>query len=239
MVTHPFDPDDDFPFDGPSETPRSAAPPDPPDPPEAPHREGAGPRPGDEPGGADWERVREAAWRVGQRVRRHERVLHTRISQELAGELRRAADDLRVPVSNLVRNVLEEAFGAVERVSDEVGGFLEEVPRRRRGRPRRPAPAAPPGPPLRAPGPAARAAGARRGGGVRGRRLRRGGRARGAGRRGVGRARGGAGRRGARAAHARGPCRDGPPGGRRARSGLPPAARSFPSPRCSAGSRCS
>ena len=32
-----------------------------------------------------------------------------------------------MPVSNLVRNVLEEAFGAVERVSDEVGDFLEEV----------------------------------------------------------------------------------------------------------------
>lgn len=123
MVTHPFDPDDDFPFEGPSEASQAGSPPEPPRPP------GAGERPdpeGDEED-AGWERVREAAWRVGQRARRHERVLHTRISQELAQDLRRAADDLRVPVSNLVRNVLEEAFGAVERVSDEVGGFLEEV----------------------------------------------------------------------------------------------------------------
>jgi BMFP domain-containing protein YqiC len=59
--------------------------------------------------------------------RRKERVLHTRISEQLSEDIRRASEDLRVPVSNLVRNVLEEAFGAVERVSDEVGEFLEEV----------------------------------------------------------------------------------------------------------------
>jgi hypothetical protein len=59
--------------------------------------------------------------------RRKERVLHTRISEQLSEDIRRASEDLRVPVSNLVRNVLEEAFGAVERVSDEVGEFLEDV----------------------------------------------------------------------------------------------------------------
>jgi hypothetical protein len=59
--------------------------------------------------------------------RRKERVLHTRISEQLSDDIRRASEDLRVPVSNLVRNVLEEAFGAVERVSDEVGEFLEDV----------------------------------------------------------------------------------------------------------------
>lgn len=128
-MTQPFDPDDDFPFDGSAGRPRAGSPPEPPRPPEAPEPPRAAEtadldRDEDDAG---WERVREAAWRVGQRARRHERVLHTRISQELAQDLRRAADDLRVPVSNLVRNVLEEAFGAVERVSDEVGGFLEEV----------------------------------------------------------------------------------------------------------------
>jgi hypothetical protein len=129
MVTQPFDPDDDFPFGSSSEPTRPGSPPEPPRPPEAPEPPRAA-READLDGDEDdagWERVREAAWRVGQRARRHERVLHTRISQELAQDLRRAADDLRVPVSNLVRNVLEEAFGAVERVSDEVGGFLEEV----------------------------------------------------------------------------------------------------------------
>jgi hypothetical protein len=59
--------------------------------------------------------------------RRKERVLHTRISEELADDIRRIADDLRVPVSNIVRNVLEETFSVVERVSDDVGDILEEV----------------------------------------------------------------------------------------------------------------
>ena len=96
-------PDDDFPFD---------------DGPPGPH----GPDDAESP--EDWDRVREAAG--GQRQRK-ERVLHTRVSEQLSEDIRRAADDLRVPVSNLVRNVLEEAFGAVEQLSDEVGGFLEEV----------------------------------------------------------------------------------------------------------------
>ncbi len=37
------------------------------------------------------------------------------------------ADDLRLPVSNLVRNVLEEAFSVVEQVSDDLGGVLDDV----------------------------------------------------------------------------------------------------------------
>ena len=36
-------------------------------------------------------------------------------------------DDLRVPASNLVRNVLEEVFDAVEDVSDDMGGVFEDV----------------------------------------------------------------------------------------------------------------
>ena len=58
---------------------------------------------------------------------RKERVLHTRISEQLAEDIRRMAEDLRVPVSNLVRNVLEEAFDVVESVSDNVGDLVEEV----------------------------------------------------------------------------------------------------------------
>ena len=83
---------------------------------------------------------------------RKERVLHTRISEQLADDLRSIADELRVPVSNLVRNALEEAFSVVETVTDNVGGLVEEVveeaervrervragwPQRRRWRPRR------------------------------------------------------------------------------------------------------
>jgi hypothetical protein len=58
---------------------------------------------------------------------RKERVLHTRISEQLAEDIRAIADDLRVPVSNLVRNVLEEAFDAVERVSGDVSHLVEDV----------------------------------------------------------------------------------------------------------------
>jgi hypothetical protein len=58
---------------------------------------------------------------------RKQRVLHTRISEQLAEDLRRIADDLRVPVSNLVRNALEEAFSVVETVTDNVGDFVGEV----------------------------------------------------------------------------------------------------------------
>jgi hypothetical protein len=65
----------------------------------------------------------------GPRRRRHrkERVLHTRISEPLAEDIRRMAEDLRVPVSNLVRNVLEEAFSVVEAVTDNVGDLIDDV----------------------------------------------------------------------------------------------------------------
>jgi hypothetical protein len=63
----------------------------------------------------------------GRRRARKARVLHTRISDSLAEDIRRIADDLRVPTSNLVRNVLEEVFDVVESVSDDVGGLFEEV----------------------------------------------------------------------------------------------------------------
>jgi hypothetical protein len=61
------------------------------------------------------------------RHRRKERVLHTRVSDGLADDIRRLADDLRVPASNLVRNVLEEVFAVVEAMSDDVGGLFEDV----------------------------------------------------------------------------------------------------------------
>lgn len=63
----------------------------------------------------------------GPRGHRKERILHTRVSRQLSEEIRRVAEDLRVPVSNLVRNVLEEAFHVVEQVSGDVGGIVEEV----------------------------------------------------------------------------------------------------------------
>ncbi len=67
-----------------------------------------------------------------QRRQRHrrcrkERVLHTRVSENLVEDIRRIAEDLRVPASNLVRNVLEEVFDVVESVSDDVGDLFEEL----------------------------------------------------------------------------------------------------------------
>jgi hypothetical protein len=53
--------------------------------------------------------------------------LHTRISEQLSDDIRRLAGDLRVPASNLVRNVLEEVFTVVESVSDDVGDLFEDV----------------------------------------------------------------------------------------------------------------
>ena len=80
----------------------------------------------DEPLGAADEFDQRSQAERGER-RRKERVLHTRISEDLAADLRRVADDLRVPVSNLVRNVLEEAFSVVESVTGNVGELIEEV----------------------------------------------------------------------------------------------------------------
>ena len=68
--------------------------------------------------------------RRGHRHARHarkERVLHTRISEQLADDIRRFAEDLRVPASNLVRNVLEEVFAIVDDVSDDVGDLFDDV----------------------------------------------------------------------------------------------------------------
>ncbi len=59
--------------------------------------------------------------------RRKQRVLHTRVSDTLAEDIRRIADDLRVPASNLVRNVLEEVFDVVESVSDDVSDLFGDV----------------------------------------------------------------------------------------------------------------
>ena len=70
------------------------------------------------------ERRRE---REARRRERKGRILHTRISDELAQDIRRVAEELRVPVSNLVRNVLDEAFSAVEYVSDNVGDLVEDI----------------------------------------------------------------------------------------------------------------
>lgn len=64
-----------------------------------------------------------------------ERVLHTRVPAILEDELKRLAKNLRVPVSNVVRAILEDAVDAVDTVGevaeDELVGFADRLARQR------------------------------------------------------------------------------------------------------------
>lgn len=62
-----------------------------------------------------------------KREERKERVLHTRIPAALEEQIKRLADGLRVPVSNLVRNMLEDAIEMTRRVRDRVPGHVDPV----------------------------------------------------------------------------------------------------------------
>jgi hypothetical protein len=55
----------------------------------------------------------------GEREKK-ERVLHTRVPAVLESELKRFADSLRVPVSNLIRTILEDAVGVADRATGRV-----------------------------------------------------------------------------------------------------------------------
>ena len=59
-----------------------------------------------------------------------DRVLHTRIPESLEDAIKDKAQRLRIPVSNLVRNVLEQTFQLVEDVVDD---SLEIAQAARRG----------------------------------------------------------------------------------------------------------
>jgi RNase P subunit RPR2 len=56
-----------------------------------------------------------------------ERVLHTRIPAVLEGELKAAARALRIPVSNLVRTILEDAVSIADRASERVEDRLSRA----------------------------------------------------------------------------------------------------------------
>lgn len=75
---------------------------------------GAGEGPGAEAG-------REEADGKGKK----ERVLHTRVPAVLERELKRFADNLRIPVSNLVRAILEDAISAADAAGESVEGRLK------------------------------------------------------------------------------------------------------------------
>lgn len=58
-----------------------------------------------------------------------ERVLHTRIPAVLEAELKQAAKALRVPVSNLVRTILEDAIAVADRATGQVEERLSRAAR--------------------------------------------------------------------------------------------------------------
>ena len=64
-----------------------------------------------------------------------ERVLHTRVPAVLEQELKRLARGLRVPVSNVVRAILEDAIDAVdtvgERAEDRIHNFAQRMSKQR------------------------------------------------------------------------------------------------------------
>jgi len=64
-----------------------------------------------------------------------EKVLHTRVPVVLEVELKRVAEGLRVPVSNLVRTILEDALTTAEAVGkvaeEELRGAAERLTRER------------------------------------------------------------------------------------------------------------
>jgi predicted Zn-ribbon and HTH transcriptional regulator len=56
-----------------------------------------------------------------------ERVLHTRVPAVLERELKRFADNLRIPVSNLVRTILEDALNVADAASENVEERLKNA----------------------------------------------------------------------------------------------------------------
>ena len=59
-----------------------------------------------------------------------ERVLHTRVPAVLEQELKQLATNLRVPVSNVVRAILEDAMEAVDAVGQRAEGELKGIAER-------------------------------------------------------------------------------------------------------------
>jgi len=91
---------------------------------------------------------------------RKEKVLHTRISESLDEEIREHASHLGVSVSNLVRNVLQNAFGLVGDIVADSSNIAHSARRASPpspgvtvGPPPAPPPPAPPAPPAPPPAP--------------------------------------------------------------------------------------
>jgi hypothetical protein len=57
---------------------------------------------------------------LAKRRPKKERVIHTRVPALLEEELKRFAEDMRVPVSNLIRTILEDALAAADHAGERV-----------------------------------------------------------------------------------------------------------------------
>lgn len=66
---------------------------------------------------------------ASERGEKKERVLHTRVPAVLEEELKRFAQNLRVPVSNLVRTILEDALQVADAASETVESRLKNAAR--------------------------------------------------------------------------------------------------------------
>ena len=64
-----------------------------------------------------------------RKKKKNEKVLHTRIPADLEQEIKERAEKLRIPVSNLVRNILEDAFKLVQNVGTNVDNIVGQVTR--------------------------------------------------------------------------------------------------------------
>jgi len=63
----------------------------------------------------------------GRSADKKERVLHTRVPAVLERELKRFAENLRMPVSNLVRTILEDAIQVADAAGENVESRLKHV----------------------------------------------------------------------------------------------------------------
>lgn len=59
--------------------------------------------------------------------RKKEKVLNLRIGKDLEDRIKTEAEKLNIPVSNLVRNILDDAFELVEDLGENVSNLVEDV----------------------------------------------------------------------------------------------------------------
>src|SRR3954462_9941506 len=71
--------------------------------------------------------VHEEEVRTSELSGKKERVLHTRVPAVLERELKRFADNLRIPVSNLVRTILEDALDVADAATENVEERLKNA----------------------------------------------------------------------------------------------------------------